>query len=173
MDLFIKLFGGLLTFVYHCFDRIVIHGYLTGLSRPEHVVHFFREIVGVPVITKETLRQRTTDYQSWVEAFARNRQIPIQWPEKGIRREDYVLRWLRRVERKNAYGVYFIFKSMEVGSTFRITVPKLRRRLSPQPTPLRSAKTQGARAARTRRHPLRLPPHPEGCSGRIAVPILP
>jgi hypothetical protein len=124
MDLFIKLFGGLLTFVYHCFDRIVIHGYLTGLSRPEHVVHFFREVVGVPVITKETLRQRTTDYQSWVEAFARNRQIPIQWPEKGIRREDYVLRWLRRVERKNGYGVYFIFKSMEVGSTFRITVPK-------------------------------------------------
>src|SRR5215471_11367804 len=124
MDLFIKLFGELLGFVYHCFDRIVIHGYLTGLSRPEHVVHFFREVVGVPVITKENLRQRTNDYQSWVEAFARNRRIPIQWPEKGIRREDYVLRWLRRAERKNAYGVYFIFKSMEVGPTFRITIPK-------------------------------------------------
>jgi hypothetical protein len=36
MDLFIKLFGELLGFI--CFDRIVIHGYLTGLSRPEHVV---------------------------------------------------------------------------------------------------------------------------------------
>jgi hypothetical protein len=124
MDLFIKLFGDLLTFVYHCFDRIVIHGYLTRLSRPEHVVHFFQEVVGVPVITKETLRQRTDAYQSWVEAFARNHQIPVQWPEKGIRKEDYVLRWLRRMERKNAYGVYFIFKSMEVGSTFRISVPK-------------------------------------------------
>src|SRR5262252_3660806 len=124
MDLFIKLFGELLGFVYHCFDRIVIHGYLTGLSRPEHVVHFFREVVGVPVITKENLRQRTNDYQSWVEAFARNRRIPVQWPEKGIRREDYVLRWLRRAERKNAYGVYFIFKSMEVGPTFRISMPK-------------------------------------------------
>ena len=32
-------------FVYHCFDRIVIRGYLTALSRPELVVHFFREIV--------------------------------------------------------------------------------------------------------------------------------
>src|SRR6516162_2348401 len=120
MDLFIKLFGELLGFIYHCF--VVIHGYLTGLSR--HVAHFFREVVGVPVITKETLRQRTNDYQSWVEAFARNHRIPIQWPDKGIRREDYVLRWLRRIERKNAYGVYFIFKSMEVGPTFRITVPK-------------------------------------------------
>jgi hypothetical protein len=35
MELFTKLFGGLLLFVYHCFDRIVINGYLSGLSRPE------------------------------------------------------------------------------------------------------------------------------------------
>jgi hypothetical protein len=35
MDVFTKLFGHLLVFVYHCFDRIVIHGYLSGLSRPE------------------------------------------------------------------------------------------------------------------------------------------
>ncbi len=47
MELFTKLFGNLLIFVYHCFDRIVIHGYLSGLSRPEQVVHFFRRIVGV------------------------------------------------------------------------------------------------------------------------------
>jgi hypothetical protein len=41
-----------------------------------------------------------------------------------VRKEDYVLPWLRRMLRKNACGVYFIFKSMEVGPTFRITVPK-------------------------------------------------
>ena len=34
MELFNKLFGNLLAFVYHCFDRIVIHGYLSALSRP-------------------------------------------------------------------------------------------------------------------------------------------
>ena len=39
MELFTKLFGDLLLFVYHCFERIVIHGYLSGLSRPEQVVH--------------------------------------------------------------------------------------------------------------------------------------
>src|SRR5262245_38965260 len=107
MELFTKLFGYLLAFVYHCFDRIVIHGYVTRLCRPEHVVYFFREVVGVPVITKEILRQRTDAYQNWVEAFAGNHKIPIQWPEKGTRKEDYVLRWLRRMERRNAYGVYF------------------------------------------------------------------
>src|SRR6202023_403313 len=31
MELFTQLFGDLLAFVYHCFDRIVIYGYLSGL----------------------------------------------------------------------------------------------------------------------------------------------
>src|SRR6478672_11986198 len=96
MELFTKLFDGLLLFVYHCFDRIVINGYLSGLSRPEQVVHFFRQIIGVPILSKELLAQRTNDYQNWVEAFAANHQIPIQWAEKGVRKEDYVLPWLRR-----------------------------------------------------------------------------
>jgi hypothetical protein len=50
MELFTQLFGDLLAFVYHCFDRIVIYGYLSGLARPEQVVHFFRQVVGVPVV---------------------------------------------------------------------------------------------------------------------------
>ena len=90
MELFAKLFGSLLVFVYHCFDRIVIHGYLSGLSRPEQVVYFFRNVVGVPVVDKEVLSQRTNHYQKWVEAFARNHQTPIEWAEKGVRKEDHV-----------------------------------------------------------------------------------
>jgi len=124
MELFAKLYSGLLVFVYHCFDRIVIHGYLSGLSRPEQVVYFFHEVLGMPVVDKEVLRQRTNDYQNWVEAYARNHNIPIQWAEKGVRKEDQVLPALHQMERANAYGVYFIFKSMEQGRTFRVTVPK-------------------------------------------------
>ena len=96
MDVFTKLFGEFLVFVYHCFDRIVIHGYLTALSRPELVVHFFRDIVGVAEVSKEVLSQRTNDYQRWVEAYARNHSIPIEWAEKGVRKEDHVLPWLER-----------------------------------------------------------------------------
>jgi len=124
MELFTKLFGNLLAFVYHCFDRIVIHGYLSALSRPEQVVYFFRQVLGVPVVSKEILSQRTADYQSWVEAFARNHHTPIVWAEKGVRKEDHVLAWQRRMAKNNAYGVYFIFKSMEQGPTFRISMPK-------------------------------------------------
>lgn len=124
MELFTRLFGDLLTFVYHCFDRIVIHGYLSGLSRPEQVVYFVRQVLGIPVVSKEALSQRTDDYRNWVEAFARNHKIPMEWAEKGLRKEDHVLPALRRLEKRGAYGVYFIFKSMEQGRTFRISVPK-------------------------------------------------
>ena len=124
MDVFTKLFGEFLVFVYHCFDRIVIHGYLTALSRPELVVHFFRDVVGVAEVSKEVLSQRTNDYQRWVEAYARNHSIPIEWAEKGVRKEDHVLPWLHRMARRNAYGVHFIFKSMEQGPTYRVSLPK-------------------------------------------------
>ena len=124
MELFTQLFGDLLAFVYHCFDRIVIYGYLSALSRPEQVVHFFRQVVGVPVVSKEVLSQRTADYQAWVEAFARNHRLPIEWAEKGVRKEDHVVPWQRHMARKHAYGVYYIFKSMEQGPTFRVSVPK-------------------------------------------------
>jgi hypothetical protein len=36
MEEFAKLFGELLAFAYHCFDRVVILSYLPFLTRPEN-----------------------------------------------------------------------------------------------------------------------------------------
>jgi len=124
MDTFTKLFGSLVCFVYHCFDRIVILGHLPLLSRPENIVHFFRNVHQVGAITKEVLRQRTDDYTRWVDSFARNHRIPVEWAQKGVRKEDYVLPRLRQMERSRRFGVYFILKSMEIGPSFRIANPK-------------------------------------------------
>lgn len=124
MELFNRLFSRMLVFVYHCFDRVVINGYLSMLSRPENVVYFFRQVVGVPCITQEVLKQRTKDYQTWVEAYALHQGIPIEWAEKKVRKEDQMAPLLKRMERQNCYGVYFIYKSMEQGSTFRCHIPK-------------------------------------------------
>jgi hypothetical protein len=64
-----------------------------------------------------------------VEAFARNHRIPIQWPDEkmkkqGIKKEDYVRPWGLSMERRQRFGPYFIFKSMERGPTFRSVSPK-------------------------------------------------
>jgi hypothetical protein len=50
--------------------------------------------------------------------------LPLQWAQKGVRKEDHVLPWLRRMRKQGSYGVYFIFKSMEQGPTFRISLPR-------------------------------------------------
>ena len=107
METMRKLFGSLLVFVYHCFDRVVIQGYLPLLTRPQHIVHFFRDVQGIYPITKPALEKRTRDYQQWVQAFARNHHIPLQWPDpdmkkKGIRQEDWVRPYARSMERRNA-----------------------------------------------------------------------
>src|SRR5258708_19766238 len=123
METFTRLFGSLLVLVYHCFDRIVINGYLSGLSRPEQVVYFFRDVGGVPVIDKSVLSQRTGVYRNWVEAYAHNHQIPIEWAEKGVRKEDYVLPHLRRMVTQTPYRVHFISNLMPQVPTFRSTIP--------------------------------------------------
>ena len=98
METFAKLFASLLTLVCHCFDRIVILGHLPLLTRPENIVHFFRDVHQASVITKDVLRQRTSDYNRWVDAFARKQRIPIEWAQKGVRKEDYVRSYLQPME---------------------------------------------------------------------------
>jgi hypothetical protein len=129
METFTKLFGSLLAFEYHGFDRIVIQGYLPLLTRPEHMVHFFCDVHGIYPITKQVLAKRTRECQQWVEAFARHHRIPIQWPDpnmkkKSIKKKDYVRPYCLAMERRQRFGVFFIFKSMEQGPTFRSIPPK-------------------------------------------------
>ena len=106
METFHTLFGSLLAFVYHCFDRIVIQGDRPLLTRPERIVHFFRDVHGVSPLTQEVLAKRTQEYQQWVEAFARNHHIPIEWPDaealktEKLKKEDYVRPYGQRMERQ-------------------------------------------------------------------------
>ena len=124
MEIFAKLFERFLVFVYHCFDRIVIQGYLPLLTRPAHVVHFFRDVHGLYPITPEVLAKRTKEYRGWVEGYARNHKVPMLKAEKGKSKEDCVRPLLQRMERRNQHGLCCIFTSMEMGSTFHSRMPQ-------------------------------------------------
>jgi hypothetical protein len=124
METLMHIFAPMIVFVYHCFDRIVINGYISMLSRPENVVYFFQNVLAQSCITKEVLGSRTKHYNHWVEAYAQNHDIPMEWAEKNVRKEDYVRPKLKAMKRENRFGVYFILKSMEQGSTFRSAEPK-------------------------------------------------
>ena len=124
METFAKLLERFLVFVYHCFDRIVIQGYLPLLTRPEHIVHFFRDVHGQYPITPQVLAKRTWEYRGWVEGYARNHKIPRWKAEKGMSQEDLVRPYLQRMERRGQHGVYCLCTSMEMGSTFTSKMPK-------------------------------------------------
>src|SRR5712664_671568 len=123
METLAKLFERFLVFGYHCFDRIVIQGYLPLLTRPAHIVHFFRDVHGQYPITPQVLAKRTPEYRGWVEAYARNHKIPMLRAQKGVSKEKCVLPHLQRMERRNQHGVYCIFTSLEMGSTFNSRMP--------------------------------------------------
>src|ERR1700722_3452290 len=108
METFAKLFERFLVFVYHCFDRIVIQGYLPLLTRPEHIVHFFRDVHDQYPITPQVLAKRTPEYRGWVEAYACTHKIPIMKAEKGVSKEACARSHLQRMERRNQHGVYLI-----------------------------------------------------------------
>ena len=124
METFRSLFGKLLVFIYHCYDRIVIQGHLPLLSREGQIVYFFRTVRGEYPITDKVLAGRTNAYRAWVESYARNHKIPVERAKKGVSKEDHVRPYLERMEKQNRYGVYFIFQSMEQGSCFKSMPPK-------------------------------------------------
>jgi hypothetical protein len=124
MQLFLKLFEPYLQWFYHCFDRIVINGYLSFFTREINVAWFFRQVCQKPKVTKEVLTERTRAYQAWVAAYARNHRLPLEWAQKGERKEDLVRPRQRRMIRQNRFGVYYILQSMEQGWTFRVVAPR-------------------------------------------------
>ena len=106
MELFTKLYAAWLLFTYHCFDRIVISGYLMGMQRCGQVVYWLQNVLGITAIDKAALSKRSGEYVQWVEAFARKQKIPLEWWEKGVNKEEYVRPYLHKAERAGRWGVY-------------------------------------------------------------------
>ena len=105
-----KLFERFLVFVYHCFDRIVIPGYMPLLTRPEHMVHFFRDVHGQYPITPLVLAKRTLEYRGGVEGYARNHKIPVLKSERRYEARRIVSCLIcNGWSGENQHEVYFAF----------------------------------------------------------------
>src|SRR5215210_101614 len=59
MDRLSELLGQAVQFVYTCWDRIVLSGYIERLQRPENLIYFFQDVVGIGAIEPTVLEQRT------------------------------------------------------------------------------------------------------------------
>ena len=123
METFAKLFARFLVLVYHCFDRIVIQGHLPLLSRPEHIVHFFRDVHGQYPITPKVLAKRTPENigGGWKPTPATTRSRSRRRKRVSARRIAPGL--FSSDERRNQHRVYLNMTIMEMGRTFRSQMP--------------------------------------------------
>ena len=55
MERLLELLGPAVQFVYTCWDRIVLNGYLERLQRPENLIYFFHDVVGIACIEPAVL----------------------------------------------------------------------------------------------------------------------
>jgi hypothetical protein len=123
MERLSAVLGQAVQFVYTCWDRIVLNGYLERLQRPEYLVHFFHDVVGVACIEPTVLEQRTNAYKAWVRRITDEQGIPVlPAPPKGVRKEDFVQPFYRRL--KGDAGLACVLTSMEQGSTFVSYTPR-------------------------------------------------
>src|SRR5881296_907791 len=98
VDRLSELLGQHVQFAYTSLDRIVLNGYLDRLQRPENLVYFFREVVGVPCVTPEVLMSRTAPYRAWVARYAQDNGIPVVAALKAERKEDVVAPYYQRLK---------------------------------------------------------------------------
>src|SRR5438552_10482962 len=99
VDRLLALLGPAVQFVYTCWDRIVLHGYLERLQRPESLVYFFHDVVGIDCIEPAVLEQRTKAYKAWVRRMTDELGIPVvAAPPKGVRKEEFVQPFYRRLK---------------------------------------------------------------------------
>lgn len=122
MDRLSELFGERVQFRYTCLDRIVLHGYLTGLQRPGQLVHFFHDVVGVDCIEPKVLVGRTAVYRDWVDQYTQGQGIPVLAAPKGERKAELVRPYYGKLGPQE--GVACVLTSLENTRTFISYTPQ-------------------------------------------------
>lgn len=119
-----QLFPKQISLSYGCPDRIVIRGYYPALQRPENITHFFHDVVGVSTVDSAALAGPTERYKNWLDAYVRHHHIQRAAAPKGVRKEDFVQPYYRRLGQDE--GVACILTSMEQSRTFVSYVPRFK-----------------------------------------------
>jgi hypothetical protein len=123
VDRLSELLGDAVQFSYTALDRIVLNGYIERLQRPENLVYFFHDVVGIKCIEPSVLMSRTDRYRDWVRQYTADRRIPVFQAPKGERKEDLVLPYYERLT--EGEGVVCVLTSMEQGRTFVSYTPRV------------------------------------------------
>lgn len=87
----------------HCFDRIVILGHIPLLTRPENIVHFFRDLRQSGPITKDLFRPETGELHTHSTALRHPQMKAHGLVERHGRRYAY-----RLTDKGNKVALLFV-----------------------------------------------------------------
>ena len=122
MEQLLDVLGNTVQFFYTCWDRIVLNGYIERLQRPENLIHFFHDVVGISAIEPAVLEQRTNAYKAWMRTITDELGIPVVTAPHGVKKEELVEPYYRRL--RDEEDVACVLTSMEQGRTFVSYVPR-------------------------------------------------
>src|SRR5262245_19186169 len=111
MNAFIEHHQPAIRFDYSCFDRILLNGVIQVLQNPACVVGFLKEKRLADRVTPAYFKAISTDYHQFVQALAEKRHVEVLMPPKGVRREEWVEPYYKRLQ--GQAGIAVILKARE------------------------------------------------------------
>jgi hypothetical protein len=111
MNSFIKHHANLIRFAYSCFDRILFNVFVPAWQCAAVLVGLLTKTRNVPAISRAYLKSVSEEYHAKVKSLANEKNIPIVQPPKGVRREEWVEPYYRRLH--GQAGIAVILKNRE------------------------------------------------------------
>jgi len=123
LEKFYKLFINRLKFSYDSFDRIVLNGYIMSFHKAKALNYYFKVILGYRFVNQQLLLSITKKYNQYIELYAAKHHLICEWVENSVRKEKLVKKYRGAFEKRNKFGIYYILRSKENESTFRVSRP--------------------------------------------------
>ncbi len=89
MNTFYEHHKNSIRFQYRCFDRILLNGLIQPFQQEQRVVGFFGTYRDVYPVSRDVLREISTQFQNWVVNRSKTWDVPILDAPEG-RRDDFV-----------------------------------------------------------------------------------
>jgi hypothetical protein len=111
MGVFVEHHRGIVRFVYSCFDRVLFNVFVPAWQCAAVLVGLLTRCHGVQAISRAYLRSVSQEYHRFVQSLAERETVPIVTPPKGVRRDEWVAPFYRRLHGRP--GIAVILKSRE------------------------------------------------------------
>ncbi|PYV86088.1 MAG: hypothetical protein DMG05_20815 [Acidobacteria bacterium] len=82
---------------YRCFDRLLLNGLIQPFQQPERVVGFFNSYRKLYPVSRDLLRQISSQYHQWVQQRSEQWKVSILAAPEG-RRDEFVEPYFRRAQ---------------------------------------------------------------------------